>query len=59
MKKKYVEPKFEFVYFKSENLIHTSDCDFDCSENCSCHYCVGVCTWDCKADDSTCPGNFT
>ena len=30
------------------------ECDFDCPENCSCYFCVGVCTWDCKVDDSTC-----
>jgi len=59
MKKNYVAPVMEFVMFGNENIVVASECDFDCPENCSCHFCVGVCTWDCQVDDSTCPsGDF-
>lgn len=45
--------------FGSDSVVSTSDCDFDCGGNCSCHSCVGVCTWDCTQDDSTCTsGDF-
>ena len=55
VKKKFVPSKVEFVMFDGGNIIRTSDeCDFDCPGNCSCHFCVGVCTFDCTADDSTC-----
>lgn len=58
MKKKYASAKVEFVMFGEKNQIVASPCDFDCSDNCSCHSCVGVCTWDCTSDDSTCTGDY-
>jgi len=54
MKKAYVSPKVEFVMFGAESIVRASECDFDCPENCDCYGCVGVCTWDCTSDDSTC-----
>ena len=54
MKKSYASPEVEFTMIGNDNVICTSECDFDCDSNCSCHSCVGVCTWDCKADDFTC-----
>ena len=56
MKKVYFTPEVEFVCFKKENLMTASPCWFDCDANCSCHYCVGVCTFDCTVDDLTCTG---
>ena len=59
MKKKFVPSETEFIIFEKESVITTSECDFDCESNCSCYGCVGVCTWKCQADDSTCTtGDF-
>lgn len=61
MKEAYVTPEMEVVELGNESIITASDCDFheSCDSNCSCHFCVGVCTWDCTADDSTCTtGDF-
>ena len=59
MKKRFVNPTVEFVMFAGENIVTASPCDFDCPENCSCYACVGVCTYDCTSDDSTCTsGDF-
>ena len=54
MKKRYFSPSVEFVFLGNENVVTASECDFHCDENCSCHRCVGVCVFDCTADDSTC-----
>ncbi len=55
MKKLYALPEVEFVMFGNSSIVTESDeCDFHCDGNCSCHFCVGVCTWDCTSDDSTC-----
>ncbi len=54
MGKKYSLPEVEFVMLGNESVVRASDCDFHCDENCSCHFCVGVCTWDCTSDDKTC-----
>ena len=48
MKADFETFEIEFVMFDGENLIHASDCDFHCGENCACDGCQGVCTWDCK-----------
>lgn len=59
MKKSYFVPEVEFVMFGNENIVTASECDMHCDGNCSCYGCVGVCTWDCTSDDSTCPtGDF-
>ena len=54
MKKTYKSPVVKFMPFGGESIIRASDCDFDCDSNCDCHGCVGVCTWKCTSDDSTC-----
>lgn len=54
MKKRYFSPSVEFVFLGNENVVTASECDFHCDENCSCFRCVGVCVFDCTADDSTC-----
>ena len=59
MNKRYFSPNVEFVILGNEDVIVASECDFHCDENCSCYFCVGVCTWDCTADSSTCrTGDF-
>ena len=54
MRQTYNSPEVEFVMFEPDSVIRASDCLIHCDGNCSCHYCVGVCTWDCTSDDSTC-----
>lgn len=58
MKKAYNAPEMEVIKLGNESIVTESECDFDCPENCSCYGCVGVCTWDCTSDDTTCPGDF-
>lgn len=63
MRKEYTQAEVEFLMFGSDLVCQdttaASECDFHCDGNCSCHFCVGVCTWDCTADDSTCTtGDF-
>ena len=57
MKKLYTLPEVEIVMLGNGSIVTESECDLHCDENCSCHFCVGVCTWDCESDDST--GKFT